>query len=87
VIYNLQMKAAAETTLAIAADPKRLGARIGITAVLHSWGLGAHPSRRQQISIWCTNGRLAEDQDIQAPRRPSSSASQLPAGRDRSLEP
>ena len=31
-------KAAAETTLAIAADPKRLGARIGITAVLHTWG-------------------------------------------------
>ena len=28
VIYNLLMKAAAETTLAIAADPKRLGARI-----------------------------------------------------------
>ena len=31
------MKAAAETTLAIAADPKRLGARIGVTAVLHTW--------------------------------------------------
>jgi len=45
VIYNLLMKAAAETTLAIAADPKRLGARIGITAVLHSWGsaLTHHP--------------------------------------------
>ena len=38
VIYNLLMKAAAETTLTIASDPKRLGARIGITAVLHSWG-------------------------------------------------
>jgi Putative transposase/Transposase zinc-binding domain len=38
VIYNLLMKAAAEATLAIAADPKRLGARIGITAVLHTWG-------------------------------------------------
>ena len=35
---TLLMKAAAETTLAIAADPKRLGARIGITAVLHTWG-------------------------------------------------
>jgi len=36
---------AAETTLAIAADPKRLGARIGITAVLHTWGsaLTHHP--------------------------------------------
>ena len=38
VVYDLLMKAAAETTLAIAADPKRLGARIGITAVLHTWG-------------------------------------------------
>src|SRR5262249_12470516 len=37
VVYNLLMKAAAETTLTIAADPKRLGARIGITAVLPSW--------------------------------------------------
>ena len=38
VVYDLLMKPAAETTLAIAADPKRLGARIGITAVLHTWG-------------------------------------------------
>jgi hypothetical protein len=37
VVYDLLMKAAAEMTLAlaIAADPKRLIARIGITAVLH----------------------------------------------------
>jgi hypothetical protein len=38
VIYHLLLKAAAETTLTIAADPKHLGARIGITAVLHTWG-------------------------------------------------
>src|SRR5438046_1899854 len=45
VIYDLLMKAAAETTLTIAADPKRLGAKIGITAVLHTWGsaLTHHP--------------------------------------------
>jgi hypothetical protein len=45
VVYNLLMKAAAETTLAIASDPKRLGARIGVTAVLHTWGsaLTHHP--------------------------------------------
>jgi hypothetical protein len=45
VIYDLLMKAAAETTVTIAADPKRLGARIGITAVLHTWGstLTHHP--------------------------------------------
>jgi hypothetical protein len=38
VIYDLLFKAAAETMLTIAADPKHLGARIGITAVLHTWG-------------------------------------------------
>jgi hypothetical protein len=38
VIYDLLFKASSETVLTIAADPKRLGARIGITAVLHTWG-------------------------------------------------
>jgi len=38
VIYDLVFKASAETTLTIAADPKRLGARIAITSVLHTWG-------------------------------------------------
>ncbi|MDH3280802.1 MAG: IS91 family transposase [Gammaproteobacteria bacterium] len=45
VIYNLLFKAAAETLLTIAADPKHLGARIGVTMVLHTWGSGLthHP--------------------------------------------
>ena len=38
VIYDLLFKASSETVLTIAADPKHLGARIGITAVLHTWG-------------------------------------------------
>ena len=38
VIYNLLFKAAAQTLLTIAADPKHLGAHIGITMVLHTWG-------------------------------------------------
>ena len=38
VIYDLLFKASSETMLRIAADPKHLGARIGITAVLHTWG-------------------------------------------------
>jgi hypothetical protein len=37
-IYAILFKAAAETLITIAADPKHLGARIGLTAVLHSWG-------------------------------------------------
>jgi hypothetical protein len=45
VIYDLLFKAASETMLTIAADPKHLGARIGILSVLHTWGsaLTHHP--------------------------------------------
>ena len=38
LVYNLLFKAAAETLLSIGADPKHLGARLGLTAVLHTWG-------------------------------------------------
>jgi len=38
VVYDLLFRTASETLLTIAADPKHLGARIGATAVLHSWG-------------------------------------------------
>ena len=45
VIYDLLFRTAADTTIMIAADPKHLGARIGLTAVLHTWGsaLTHHP--------------------------------------------
>ena len=44
-VYGLLFKAAAETLTTIAADPKHLGANIGVTAVLHTWGqnLDHHP--------------------------------------------
>jgi hypothetical protein len=41
-VYGLLLKAAAETLLAIAADRKHLGADIGVTAVLHTWGQNLH---------------------------------------------
>ncbi len=37
-VYNLLFRASAETVLTIAADPMRLGAKVGLTAVLHTWG-------------------------------------------------
>jgi hypothetical protein len=45
VLYNLLFRAAAETLLEVAADPKHLGAEIGFLAILHSWGqnLLLHP--------------------------------------------
>ena len=38
VIYDLLLKVSAQTMITIAADPKRLGAKIGVTSVLHTWG-------------------------------------------------
>lgn len=41
-VYTILFKAAAETLRTIAADPKHLGAEIGLIAVLHSWGQNLH---------------------------------------------
>ena len=59
VIYDLLFKASAEATLAIAADPKHLGARIGITAVLHTWGsaMTHHP----HVHMIVPGGGLSHD--------------------------
>jgi Putative transposase/Transposase zinc-binding domain len=45
VIYDLLFKASADTLITIAADPKHLGARVGVLSVLHTWGsaLTHHP--------------------------------------------
>jgi hypothetical protein len=42
VIYTILFKAAAEALRKIAADPKHLGAEIGVLAVLHTWGQTLH---------------------------------------------
>ena len=41
-IYRILFRAASETLLTIAADPRRLGAAIGFLAVLHTWGQNLH---------------------------------------------
>jgi Putative transposase/Transposase zinc-binding domain len=58
-IYDLLFKASSETLLTIAADPKHLGARIGITAVLHTWGsaMTHHP----HLHMIVPGGGLAAD--------------------------
>ncbi len=58
-VYDLLFKAAAETLTTIAADPKHLGARIGLTAVLHTWGsaLTHHP----HVHIIVPGGGLSPD--------------------------
>jgi Putative transposase/Transposase zinc-binding domain len=59
VIYDLLFKAASETMMIIAADPKHLGARIGITAVLHTWGsaMTHHP----HVHMIVPGGGIARD--------------------------
>ncbi len=44
-VYGLLFKSSAQTVMTIAADPKRMGARVGMTSVLHTWGsaLTHHP--------------------------------------------
>ncbi|MFN9073327.1 MAG: IS91 family transposase [Hyphomonadaceae bacterium] len=59
VIYDLLFKAASQTLMTIAADRRHLGARIGITAVLHTWGsaLTHHP----HIHMIVPGGGLSKD--------------------------
>jgi len=59
VVYDILFKTAAETLITIAADPKHLGARIGLTAVLHTWGsaLTHHP----HVHIIVPGGGISPD--------------------------
>lgn len=68
VIYDLLFKASSETLLTIAADPKHLGARLGITAVLHSWGsaMTFHP----HIHMIVPGGGLSLDGKSWIPCKP-----------------
>jgi hypothetical protein len=69
VIYDLLFKAAAETTITIADDPKHLGARIGITAVLHTWGsaMTHHP----HVHMIVPGGGLSQDRSRWISSRPN----------------
>lgn len=69
VMYDLLFRAAADTTLTIAADPKHLGARVGITAVLHTWGsaLTHHP----HVHMIVPGGGIALDGTRWISSRPS----------------
>ena len=58
-VYGLLFKASAKTVATIAADPQRLGARVGMTSVLHTWGsaLTHHP----HIHMIVPGGGLSPD--------------------------
>jgi Putative transposase/Transposase zinc-binding domain len=69
VVYDLMFRAAAETMLTIAADPKHLGARIGVTAVLHTWGsaMTHHP----HIHMIVPGGGISLDDECWIASRPA----------------
>jgi len=69
LVYDLLFKTASETMLTIAADPKHLGARIGITAVLHTWGsaMTHHP----HIHMIVPGGGIAIDRSHWISSRPA----------------
>ena len=68
VIYGLLFAVAAETLRTIGADPKHLGARVGVTLVLHTWGsaLTHHP----HVHGIVPGGGLALDADRWVPCKP-----------------
>ena len=68
-VYGLLFQAASETMMTIAADTKHLGARIGITAVLHTWGsaMTHHP----HIHMIVPGGGLSPDGNRWVSSRPA----------------
>jgi putative transposase/transposase-like zinc-binding protein len=69
LVYDLLFKAAAQTMLTIAADPRHLGGRIGITAVLHTWGsaMTHHP----HLHMIVPGGGIAPDRSRWVSSRPA----------------
>lgn len=67
-VYDLLFRTSAETVLILAADARRLGARLGMTAVLHTWGsaLTHHP----HIHMIVPGGGLSPDGTRWLPCRP-----------------
>jgi len=58
-VYGLLFKASSQALLTIAADPKHLGAKIGMTSVLHTWGsaMTHHP----HVHVIVPGGGLSPD--------------------------
>jgi hypothetical protein len=68
VVYDLLFRAAAETLLTIAANPNHLGARIGTTAVLHTWGSAM--TRHPHVHMIVPGGGISLDGTRWVPCRP-----------------
>src|SRR5262249_18446306 len=60
VLYDLLMRSAAATLRAVAANPQRLGAVVGVLMVLHTWGQNLH--HHPHVHCVVTGGGLSCDQ-------------------------
>lgn len=69
VLYDLLFKPASQTMLTIAVDPKHLGARIGITAVLHTWGSAMTHHPHVHIIVPCSASRATAGAGYRSVRR------------------
>jgi Putative transposase/Transposase zinc-binding domain len=69
LIYSLLFEAASQTVRQVAADPKHLGAQVGLTAVLHTWGqtLTLHP----HLHVMASGGGLSCDRRGEIDERPT----------------
>src|SRR5262245_6484054 len=75
VVYGLLFEAASKTVRQVAADPKHLGAQVGLTAVLHTWGqtLGLHPHLHALATgggLSCNRSGEVDDQPVWRSCRP-----------------
>jgi hypothetical protein len=72
IIYDLLFKASAETLTTIAADPKHLGACVGITSVLHTWGsaMTHHPHIHMIVPVFVTE-RIDQNRSLRRAGHPT----------------
>ena len=68
VVYGLLFAAASATLREVAADPKRLGAQVGVVAVLHTWGQNLH--HHPHLHCLVTGGGLSCDRSGRLEERP-----------------
>jgi hypothetical protein len=59
-VYDLLMRSASATLRAVAANPKRLGAAVGVLLVLHTWGQNLH--HHPHVHCVVTGGGLSCDE-------------------------
>ena len=76
LLYGLLFDAAAATLLEVAADPRHLGARLGVLMVLHTWGqqLQHHPHVHAVVpggGLACSSGGVAAGAPVWVASRPN----------------